>query len=839
MCLSLLVCFAAKSQVDRKSRHRFLQTVVARQNSYPLPGRQSNTGLCTGSLGDPVVNITFGSGDNPGSPIEIQVPGASTTLDYIAVTGNPARPTPFDGQYTITNNVPFNSAWFVGAHDHTGNPNGYMAFYNASEQPGEFYKQSISNLCGVTTYEFAAWVANCLDPAKIVGMKPDITFRIERTDGTVLGTYNTGPIPQQAVMTWQQFGFYFTTPSNIGSVVLKMVNNNPGGAANVGNDFAIDDITFRACGPTLTASFDPSGTTRSFSACAGATISLYGATSPGYVDPGFLWQLSKDGGATWNDIPSSNALQMQVAGPAQNTTWLYRMLSGEGNNISSVNCRIVSNVIKLTTASIHPDFAFQQEACHPLSIQFFNSDNAASYPFFSFGDGTQMAGNPTPVHDFAGPGNYTIKLTAGRSGCNDTVTKTISIGPVNDKIILTPDTTVCSGGSKQLRTVPAMNFCWWPTTYLNDPNSPQPISTPERAITYHFNASITDADKVVNGNFSAGNSGFNSDYHYAGTGSQSGSFFIGSNPASWNSGMSPCSDHTTSSGNMLIVNGDSQAGAHVWSQTVDIAPNTNYLFSVWLQSLAATNPARLRFSINGNRMGNPLQAGNTTCSWSRFSIIWNSGSSTTAVIAIDNANTATNGNEFALDDISFAPIRIRHDSVTLTVGTPPVVRAKKSNDIDCLTGTSQLTAIGARSYAWTPATGLDHPNKSNPIASIDTTTTFFVTGRDNAGCSATDTVTVFVTAKGKATFALPNAFTPNGDGHNDCFGIQHWGNVTVEEFSIFTRWGEKLFTTTDPHRCWDGSYKGKTMDAGTYVYVIRARSFCGPVKKSGVVLLIR
>jgi gliding motility-associated-like protein len=200
---------------------------------------------CPGIAGNPVVNITFGSGNNPGSDLPTIVPGATTTMIYIPVTGNPANPVPLDGDYTITNNVPDNGAWFVGAADHTpNNPNGYMAFYNANEQPSEFYSQTITGLTGSTTYQFAAWIANALNPAVLIGVDPNITFSVESLDGTIIGTYNTGDIPQNSAFTWVQYGFCFNTPENVTTIVLKMINNSPGGTQNPGNDFAVDDITF-------------------------------------------------------------------------------------------------------------------------------------------------------------------------------------------------------------------------------------------------------------------------------------------------------------------------------------------------------------------------------------------------------------------------------------------------------------------------------------------------------------------------------------------------------------------------------------------------------------------
>ena len=87
--------------------------------------------------------------------------------------------------------------------------------------------------------------------------------------------------------------------------------------------------------------------------------------------------------------------------------------------------------------------------------------------------------------------------------------------------------------------------------------------------------------------------------------------------------------------------------------------------------------------------------------------------------------------------------------------------------------------------------------------------------------------------------ALPGAFTPNGDGHNDCFGIQRWGDVTVEEFSVYNRWGARVFSTKNPSECGDGICKGEMQPSGGYVYVIKARSSCGQVTRTGMVMLIR
>ncbi len=183
-----------------------------------------------------------------------------------------------------------------------------------------------------------------------------------------------------------------------------------------------------------------------------------------------------------------------------------------------------------------------------------------------------------------------------------------------------------------------------------------------------------------------------------------------------------------------------------------------------------------------------------------------------------------------------------HDSsfeVSVTVNPIPEVLAQKANDIDCAITTSRLSATGAVNYLWTPEEGLDNPRIPNPIASIDSTTTFIVQGTADNGCSAFDTLTVNVTATGKNLFVVPNAFTPNGDGHNDCFGIRRWGDVRIEEFSVYNRWGGRVFSTRNPSDCWDGNYNGKPQESGGYVYIIRAWFFCGEITRKGVVMLVR
>jgi hypothetical protein len=217
---------------------------------FSISFAKSNAQSCQGTLGAPVIDITFGSGaTNPGPQLSAVVPGASTTYNYASyATGTPPAAVD-DGDYALINEVPVNEDWFTGATDHTGNTNGYMAFFNASPAPGQFYKQNVTALVPGTTYQFSAWIANVVNGAALpLGVLPNITFQIlDTTTQDILATYNTGDIPNSLSMTWNQYSFLFTVPEGLNTATLELTNNNVGGTDNPGNDLAIDDITFSPC----------------------------------------------------------------------------------------------------------------------------------------------------------------------------------------------------------------------------------------------------------------------------------------------------------------------------------------------------------------------------------------------------------------------------------------------------------------------------------------------------------------------------------------------------------------------------------------------------------------
>ena len=86
----------------------------------------------------------------------------------------------------------------------------------------------------------------------------------------------------------------------------------------------------------------------------------------------------------------------------------------------------------------------------------------------------------------------------------------------------------------------------------------------------------------------------------------------------------------------------------------------------------------------------------------------------------------------------------------------------------------------------------------------------------------------------------PNAFSPDGDGINDLFKISGQG-MNDFQIEIFNRWGQMVYKSIDLSNGWDGTFKGKILPTGTYVYKIKTSKYGDEQKliKNGTVALVR
>jgi gliding motility-associated-like protein len=175
--------------------------------------------------------------------------------------------------------------------------------------------------------------------------------------------------------------------------------------------------------------------------------------------------------------------------------------------------------------------------------------------------------------------------------------------------------------------------------------------------------------------------------------------------------------------------------------------------------------------------------------------------------------------------------------VTVTVNQLPDVVASEDDTIR-RDDTTIVSATGAVNYIWMPR-GLTDSTLSEMAVSPFLTQRYEVTGTDAKGCKNTDTVRITVNIVN--LLQLPNAFTPDKDGHNDLFRITKRLNIlSLIDFSIYNRWGERVFQTTDLDAGWDGTFNGEPQGLGVFVWYVKALNRDGIIiTRQGNVTLVR
>jgi gliding motility-associated-like protein len=353
---------------------------------------------------------------------------------------------------------------------------------NASYTPGDFYVDTVRGLCPSTTYEFAAWVMNVLrtSACQFNGIDPNLTFKIETTTGIVLATYNTGNLQEEAVAIWRQYGLFFETPSNASTVVVRITNNAPGGC---GNDIALDDITFRPCGPLVTAGINISGDT-SVNICEGDTTSflINGVYSAGYDNPVFQWQVSTNNGTTWNDIPGAvqTTYYRTFTGPG---IFQYRLSVAESGNISQTTCRVGSNLVVIYVNAL-PVVSMTQNtnACLGSDVLFKASGGSAYQWTGPNGFSSTSAEVTLPDVQFSAAGRYYLTAISDK-GCYKNDSTLLLVNPVPVAGVLGNDH-ICEGSFSQLEASGGIRYAWVPAIGLSSSTIPNPVASPKDTTTY-------------------------------------------------------------------------------------------------------------------------------------------------------------------------------------------------------------------------------------------------------------------------------------------------------------------------------------------------------------------
>lgn len=122
------------------------------------------------------------------------------------------------------------------------------------------------------------------------------------------------------------------------------------------------------------------------------------------------------------------------------------------------------------------------------------------------------------------------------------------------------------------------------------------------------------------------------------------------------------------------------------------------------------------------------------------------------------------------------------------------------------------------SYIWSPVDHFENATQADVLFSSKTPVTIGLKVTDFFGCISEYEMPVKLESCCKVFF--PDAFTPNGDGHNDVFRIIGSGHHTIKTFIIKNRWGQTVFETKNQADGWNGVFKGRQQDPDTYVYYL-------------------
>ncbi|MFN8296960.1 MAG: gliding motility-associated C-terminal domain-containing protein [Chitinophagales bacterium] len=210
-------------------------------------------------------------------------------------------------------------------------------------------------------------------------------------------------------------------------------------------------------------------------------------------------------------------------------------------------------------------------------------------------------------------------------------------------------------------------------------------------------------------------------------------------------------------------------------------------------------------------------------------------------VSIGNQSFSTNGN--------FSVITQSADgcdstvTLALTVHPLPVINAISDIILAKFDQQVQLNvsiSSPVLSYNWSPVSAVNVDTIKNPTAQIKASTLFTVLVRDNHNCSNSDSILIkMVDDCSNELIYIPSAFSPNNDGVNDCFGIISPPKLTNFRMTIFNRWGETVFNTTNELNCWDGTFKGTSVQSDSYVYIINFTCHNGTdlFKKGSVTVL--
>lgn len=526
----------------------------------------------------------------------------------------------------------------------------------------------------------------------------------------------------------------------------------------------------------------------------------------------------------WSPPASLATPAAQTTRAFPTVTTLYTLQTRWGNHCVA-NATVNIPVTPLAIPRAGPDSSF----CNGQSSIPLSASGGATYTW-SPAAGLSATNVPNPTASPAVTTTYVVSV--GVIGCSKTRNDTIVVS-VRDKpvISVTNDTLICIIDTLQLNVNGTGSVVWTPNVMINNTTSATPLVSPDVPTKYYVR--LTD----IHGCY------------------QDDSVFVDVKPqVTLNAGpdTSICTTHSytlRATGDALHYSWSPPTGLSdptILNPTANPASTTQYTLTGTIGKCSNTSVVNVKVVPFPAASAGPdtticlgfdtqlTASGGSIYSWAP-SIFLNS-----ATIANPVVQQPTRSIQYIVTvrDTLGCPVPVK-DTILVTVIQALNVNAGPRDTSVVENEPLQLHGTGALTYTWSPSTWLSSTNIPNPVSNPQDSIRYILTGRDENGCIGVDSIDVYV-FRVEEDMYVPTAFTPNGDGLNDVFKPILLGMKSLAYFRVYNRFGELMFSTSQVDHGWDGIYKGKPQDTGTFVWMAAGITYKGQLrKKKGYVVLIR
>lgn len=570
--------------------------------------------------------------------------------------------------------------------------------------------------------------------------------------------------------------------------------------------------------------------TSTLGGCAPLTVQFNNLGTPGHA---FLWDF---GNHDTTSLTLNPVRTFTAAGTYTANLYVRKSIC----NSLYDTARVIVTVQAVPTTS----FTAAVDSCSN-HVSFINQTNPLSTPAYWYINGTQVATTTHYAQSFSSAGSYTTSLiTTSSYGCSDTLT-TVIVVPV-DSITVNAPQTKCAKEQVLLQATGGNTYNWQPATGLSNPSVPNPFCNAQTTTVYTVTITqnsllnktciktLTTSVTVyppINAAFTYTIGACRNNVDFTDVSAIS--------PISWSwdfgNGATSGTQHPSYSYSspqvynvsLIVTNSDGCKDTIV--QPINLAGFDPIVVS---NSISKCAPDTVELLAGG---GNYYHW-EPSVGLSATNIQDPKAFPTTTTVY-----TVTIGNVVGTDTCKTL--------LTTTVSVYPFTYNTASVTVSSTSVTvGQTVTLSLNGF---PYTGTVSVIPSTPITKIDDQTytispektgEYELVFTSQNGCTyrlKTIFIEMITDACNEATVYLPTGFTPNGDGVNDMLYIRS-NFITEVYLTIYDRWGEKLFETSDTKKGWDGMYKGRKLDQGVYGYYMTFKCNNGQESfKKGNITLMR